>query len=74
VTSKKITTAQALASYYTELTQGGVPYETAHELVVDAGRRLLDVEDLVVLSSASGEGLRVLPEPSEGVGESKSPE
>jgi hypothetical protein len=68
-----LTTAQTLASYYTELTTGGVPHQTAHELVVDAGRRLLDVEDLVVLSSAPGEAVRVSPESYEGVGESKSP-
>ncbi|MGW5928069.1 hypothetical protein ACWF2L_17735 [Streptomyces anulatus] len=63
-----LTTAQALSQYYRELTQGGIPYETAHELLLDAGRRLLNVEDLVVLRTNSGEVLRVdVPEtPSKG--------
>ncbi|WP_262702037.1 MULTISPECIES: hypothetical protein [Streptomyces] len=68
-----LTTAQALAQYYRELTEGGIPRETAHELVLEAGRELLNVEDLVVLGSASGEPLRLSVEPSEGVGESESP-
>lgn len=63
-----LTTAQTLSQYYRELTQGGIPHETAHELLLDAGRHLLDVEDLVVLRTNSGELLRVdVPEtPSEG--------
>ncbi|MFT2014604.1 hypothetical protein ACMA1D_01965 [Streptomyces sp. 796.1] len=60
-----MTTAQALSSYYRELTQGGVPHETAHELVLEAGHQLLGEGDLVVRTTATGELLRITTLPTD---------
>jgi hypothetical protein len=58
----QLTTAQALARYYNELVDEGIPHETAHELLLDAGRRLLDGADLVVTGTGTGEVVRVVPQ------------
>lgn len=67
------TTAQQLCQYYRELIAGGIPHDTAHELVLEASRELIGLEGVIILKTASGEAIRIAEEPSEGVGESKSP-
>lgn len=60
------TTAQQLAQYYRELTQGGIPHDTAHELVLEASRELIGSEGVIILSTTAGDVLRVSEDPPRG--------
>ncbi|KAF0649197.1 MULTISPECIES: hypothetical protein [Streptomyces] len=63
--------AQALADYYHELIKHGLPHETAHQLVTDAGRDPLLLADL--LPAPTDDVKTTTPStPQQGVGVSES--
>jgi len=46
--SKKLTTAEFLASFYKELTHGGIPEEIADQILLSGSRAFFEVEPIVV--------------------------